>query len=275
MRLIVRTVVCGLAALALCGAAPASAQYRSYRPSTGATGESWHVEFDFGTWSPAPDFGVSGASGPLIGSGIGMQTDLGLQSRLLKEFALVIRPGKKHKFRFIYEPISYSATTVLAETIGFGGQMFAGGATVATSVDWKSYTFGYEYDFIYRPRFFVGFITDIRYDNVTISLASAPVAAATRVRTPFPMLGGIVRIYPLSDVSLTAELTGFTLPGRVRDLTGYDGHAFDIDLYATFNFSNNFGVRSGYRSTNVYYEWELSHDDLTRRGPYVMGVVRF
>ncbi len=106
-------------------------------------------------------------------------------------------------------------------------------------------------------------------------MTDTAVTGGSRVRTPFPMVGGIVRLYPLSDLSLTAEFTGMTLPHRVRDLTGYDGRAYDVDLYATFNFSNNLAVRSGYRSAKVYYEWEGSHDDLVRRGPYVMGVVRF
>ena len=275
MRLTARTLVLGLTLVAVLAAAPAGAQYQRYRQPSGVTGETWHVEFGFGTWSPGPVFAVTGASGVLTGTDVSAQTDLGLQGRLLKEFSLVLRPGKKHKFRIAYEPISYSATTALARTIVFGGQTFASGATVATSVDWKSYRFGYEYDFIYRPRFFAGIITELRYDNVNVALSNPSATGSTRVRTPFPMIGGVVRLYPLRDVSLTAEFTGMTLPNRVRNLTGYDGHAFDLDFYATFNFSNNFGIRSGYRSMNVYYEWEMSHDDLTRRGPYVMGLLRF
>jgi hypothetical protein len=263
MRLTVRTVVWGLTALALFVATPASAQYQRYRPPTGPAAESWHIEFSFGTWQPAPDFKVSGASGGLAGTEIDAPNDLGVQSNLLKEF------------RIVYEPASYSASTALARTIGFGGQTFASGATVATSVDWTSWRFGYEYDFISRPSGFVGFITDIRYDNVTVALASPPLAVGTRVRTPFPMIGGVVRIYPAQYLGLTAEFTGMKLPNRVRELTGYDGHAFDLDLYATINFGRSVGVRTGYRSMNVYYQWEMSHADLTRRGPYVMGVVRF
>lgn len=275
MRLSVRTLVLGLTVLAVFAATPAGAQSQRNRQAPRATGEWWHIEFAFGTWSPGPVFTVSGASGGVAGSDVAAQADLGVQGRLLEQFSLAFRPGKKHKFRIAYEPISYSASTALARTIDFDGQTFASGVEVATSIDWKSYKIGYEYDFIYRPSWFVGVITEIRYDNVSVSMSSLPATGRTSVRTPFPMIGGIVRLYPLSDVSLTAEATGMTLPGRVRALTGYDGHAFDLDFYATFNFSNNFAVRSGYRSMNVYYEWEMSHADLTRRGPYVMGVLRY
>ena len=91
---------------------------------------------------------------------------------------------------------------------------------MATSVDWKAYRFGYEYDFISRPSFFVGFVTEVRYDSVTVSMSSPTATGGSRVRTPLPMAGGIVRIYPLSDLSLTAELIGMKLPARVRELTG-------------------------------------------------------
>ncbi len=275
MRLTVRSLVLGLTVLALLVAAPAGAQYQRYRRAGAAIGESWHVEFGFGTWSPGPVYTVSGASGGVAGSDVAAQGDLGLQGRLLKEFSLVFKPARKHKFRFTYEPTSYSASATLARTIDFDGQTFASGDTVATSVDWKAYRFGYEYDFISRPSFFVGFVTEVRYDSVTVSMSSPTATGGSRVRTPLPMAGGIVRIYPLSDLSLTAELIGMKLPARVRELTGYDGHAYDFDFYATFNFSNNLGIRSGYRSMNVYYQWEMSHDDLTRRGPYVIGLVRF
>ena len=192
-----------------------------------------------------------------------------------RALSLVVRPGIKHKFRLVYEPISYSASTTLARPIVFDGQAFASGATVATSVDWKSWKFGYEYDFIYHPRFFAGFILEARHDTIDATLSDATLTGRSHARTPFPMIGGIIRLYPLPDLSLTTEFTGMTFPSSWRDATGYGGHAYDLDLYATFNFSNNLGIRSGYRSTKVYYEWEGSHDELGRRGPYVMGLVRF
>ena len=67
MRLTVRSLVLGLTVLALLVAAPAGAQYQRYRQAGAAIGESWHVEFGFGTWSPGPVYTVSGASGGVAG----------------------------------------------------------------------------------------------------------------------------------------------------------------------------------------------------------------
>lgn len=275
MRLTVRTLVLGLTVLAVFAAAPASAQYRPYRAPSATTGENWHVEFSFGTWSPAPQLDVSSVGGLLAGSDVSAQTDLGMPKKLIEQFSLVIRPGIKHKFRVDYDPSSYTSSAVLARPIVFGGQEFAADSTVSTSVNWKTWRFAYEYDFVYRPRVFAGLIFDLRHDDASVALASSTLAGATHAKSTFPGVGGIFRIYPLSDVSLTVQFTGMSLPARWRALTGYNGHVTDFDAYATFNFSNWIGVRSGYRSLRVLYAWDDGQDDLTRRGPYVMGVLRF
>ena len=274
MRLTVRTLVLGLTVVTVFAAAPAGAQYRRYRPSN-TIGETWKVEFSFGTWSPSPELNVSTVGGLLAGSDVSAQTDLGMPKKLIEQFSLVIRPRTKHKFRIDYDPSSYTSSAVLARPLVFGGQVFLTGTTVSTSVDWKTWRFAYEYDFIYRPRVFAGLIVETRYDNAGVALSNSTVSASTRARSPFPALGGIFRIYPLSDVSLTLQFTGMSMPVRWRALTGYSGHVTDFDAYATFNFTNWMGVRSGYRSMRVLYAWDGGQDDLTRRGPYVMGVLRF
>jgi hypothetical protein len=218
---------------------------------------------------------VSTVGGLLAGSSVSAQTDLGMPRKLVEQFSLVIRPGVKHKFRIDYDPASYTSSASLARPLVFGDQVFVTGTTVATAVDWKTWRFAYEYDFIYRPRVFAGLIVDMRHDDASVALTSSTLAAATHAKSTFPDIGGIFRIYPLSDVSLTIQFTGMSLPVRWRPLTGYNGHVTDFDAYATFNFSDNFAIRSGYRSLRVVFAWDAGQDDLTRRGPYVMGVVRF
>jgi hypothetical protein len=275
MRLIARTLVLGLTLAAVLVASPAGAQSRRNRQSNGATGENWHVEFSFGTWSPPPVLTVSTVGGLLAGSSVSAPTDLGMPKKLIEQFSLVIRPGIKHKFRIDYDPASYASSVAVARPLVFGGQVFATGTTVATAVDWKTWRFAYEYDFFYRPRVFAGLIVDMRHDDASVALSSSTLAAATHAKSTFPGIGGIFRIYPLSDVSLTMQFTGMSLPVRWRPLTGYNGHVTDFDTYVTLNFSDNFAIRSGYRSLRVYFAWDTGQDDLTRRGPYVMGVVRF
>jgi hypothetical protein len=274
MRLTVRTVVCGLATLAVFSATPASAQYQRYRQAASGP-ESWHVEFTFGTWQPPPDLKISGEAGDVAGTTIDARTDLGVQARLLKQFDLVLRPAKKHKFRFGYAPATYSANVVMAQPVVFNGQAFTIGMPVATVVNWTTYRVGYEYDVISRSRGFLGFIVQARYDKSSVTLSSSGGSQTTRIRTPVPMLGGIVRVYPATSFSLTGEITGSMVPGRLKTATNYDGKWIDMDLYATVNIGRHLGLRSGYRSLTLDYQWNLNRDELVWKGPYATVAVRF
>jgi hypothetical protein len=274
MRLNIRTVVCGVAALVVFSAASASAQYQPYRPSAGSS-DSWHVEFALGTWQPPPALTVTVGTGSLAGTVIDVKNDLGVQSKLIQQYSLVLKPTKRFKFRFGYEPSSYSATVNIARTVVFNGQTFTATTPVTTTVNWKTYRIGYEVDFISRSRVFAGFITEGRYDQASVGLSSPQLAEAVRIRIPAPMLGGIVRVYPAKILSLTGEITGFSVPQALSDATSFDGDWFNLDLYATVNIGRYLGIRSGYRSTKITYTWNDNSAHMEWKGPYAAAVVRF
>ncbi len=138
-----RTILCLVAVLA--AAAPSAAQYQKYTASTRATGETWNVEFGVGVWQPPPDIVVSSKSLGIIGSEIRADTDLGMESSVQTAFTVTLRPAKKHKFRFAYSPIWYSADTILQRTIVFNGQAFQVSLPISSSIRWTGYRFGYEY----------------------------------------------------------------------------------------------------------------------------------
>src|ERR1035437_10141705 len=221
MRLISRCVLCVLAVTALLGASTANAQYQRYRPENRAIGETWHVEFGVGIWKPPPDIVVSSAGFDLIGSDISAQNDLGMQSALLKEYKLVLRPAKKHKFRFSYIPISYSAEGVLSRTIVFNGQAFAVSLPVNSSLEWKAWTFGYEYDFIYRDAGFLGVIVEAKYTDATVNIANPLTTEYAHVKAPIPTIGAVGRVYLAANLSITGEFTAFKLPATSGALQGY------------------------------------------------------
>jgi len=146
--------VCALAVCVLAlGAAPARAQYRPRAVSSPA--ESYHVEFGAGYWNPTADMTIT--SGP-AGSAIDLKNDLGLADRKVAEFHLVIKPGLKHKIRVQYIPISYTQTGTPASALTFGGQTYAAGAPIDSTLEWKAWRVGYEYDFVSNYRGFVGTI---------------------------------------------------------------------------------------------------------------------
>jgi hypothetical protein len=275
MRLIIRCVPCVFLVLAVFGVTPASAQYQRFRADNRATGETWHVEFTAGLWQPPPDIVISSEALKIIGSDIDAQSDLGLDKRILKEYNVILRPAKKHKFRFGYIPISYSAETILKRTIVFNGQAYTVGLPINSSVEWSAWRFGYEYDFVYRDRGFVGLILEAKYTDASVTLTNPLTVEFATVKAPIPAIGGIARVYPFANVSVTGEFTAFKLPTTNGALKGYDGKYIDFNIYGTLNFTNNFGVQGGYKSLTVAYRKDLDRGDLVLKGPYVAGVVRF
>ncbi len=270
-----RTVPALCLALLLAAAVPSSAQYQKYNANTRATGETYHVELSFGFGEPPPDIVVSSKALGIIGSEISAQDDLGMEKQWQWGFNLVLRPAKKHKFRFSYGPINYSAETIMQRTVIFNGQAFQVGLPVNSEIKWSAYRFGYEYDFVYRDRGFVGLVLDVKYSDVEVTLKNPFTVEWVKVKAPIPTIGGIARVYPVANISITGEFTAFKLPTSEGVLKGYDGKWYDLDIYGTVNFTDHVGVQGGYHSVQVSFRKDQDYGDLKLNGPYFRGVVRF
>ncbi len=272
-------LACLLLAFALVPAL-AHAQLSVYQPSQPAVGESYHFEFTLGMWNPTPAITLSSGrlsapAGVVLGTEIDAVKDLGFTSAKFREIGIVVRPATKHKIRFGYVPAKYSADAVLTRTLTFKGQTYTVGLPVNSSLTWKAYRFGYEYDFLYRQAMFLGIIGEVKYIDAEASIAS-PLpdgTASTRQKVPIPTIGGIARGYLARNVSITAELTGFKLPDKL--IGDWKGRAIDYDIYGTMNFSDNAAAQGGYRSMEAKYDATDDHGDLTLKGWYIRGVLRF
>ncbi len=265
----------------LCGgsAQPAAAQFTAPRPPADrAPGEVYWVELSADLWNPAPAVSVTSESLGIPGTPIDFVADLGIAKTRLKQFQLVLRPAKKHRFRVELTPIRYAADTVLERRLVFNGIAFQVGLPVQAAFDWRAWRFGYEYDFVYRKRGFVGVIVEAKYTDVQVSLDS--VVAGTlvasefaRARAPIPAVGGIGRVYVAPSTAVTFEVTGIGLPENLSK--EYRAHYVEYDLYATVNFARNIGAQVGYRALDVGYQIDLDAGDFVLKGPYFGFVVRF
>lgn len=256
-------------------ATPAWAQYAARGLSDRATGENYHVEVGGFFWNPSPTIGISSESLPIVGqtpSRIDFVEDLGIEKQRFKQLKIVLRPATKHKFRFEYTPISYSAEGPIRRNVIFNGIIFPVALPVQTDLTWKAFRFGYEFDFIYRDRGFLGLVLEAKYTQIEATLVNVISNEFVRARAPILALGPIGRVYVAPNISITGELTFFKLPGIDED---YRGSYFDFDLYGTVNFSDNVGAQLGYRSFDVYYKIDNDEGDLVLKGLYFGGVVRF
>jgi hypothetical protein len=275
----------GLRAASLClgaflfGATPAAAQFAA-AGGTGdrATGETYHFEIAGSIWNPTPDIAISSESLGIIGDRIDFVNTLGLATTKFRQLKLVGRPGVKHKLRFEYTPIHYTATTTVETSFVFNGQRYTVGLPVTTDLFWKAYRFGYEYDFVYRNRGFVGLLLETKYTDITATLTANLAGLGreefTHARGPIPSIGIVGRGYIIPNISITGEFSGFPEVGTTGS-SRYGGRYYDFDLYGTVNFNDHIGAQVGYRSLDVLYKVKNDSGALKLKGLYFGAVGRF
>ena len=262
----------------LCTAAPAEAQYgASGAGSNRATGETYHVEVSGMIWNPTPEVVIASEGLGQLGDNIDFVNTLGIEKKTFKQLKVVLRPATKHKFRFEYTPIAYTAQKNVPVTFVFNGQRFNIGVPVTTELKWNAYRFGYEWDFIYRDRGFAGLVLDLKYTELAATLTAASVGAAqfTEAKAPIPAIGFIGRGYLVPNISITGEFTAFKLPEKALNSDDYSAKYYDFDIYGTVNFTNNFGAHVGFRSFDVFYKVKQDTGTLKLQGMYFGGVARF
>ena len=267
------TVSASIALLA--AAAPAHAQFKPRSLNDPATGEVFHIEADASVWSPGATMTVASESLGILGTNIDLKKDLGITDSHFPALNLQLRPARSHHLRFQYLPIEYTGEQRLSRDIVFNGQRFGVNVPVTTTVDWKTYEFGYEYDFIVKNRGFGGFILDAKYTDVGVTL-NAPVLTKPEfasARGPIPAIGGIGRYYFVPNISITGELKLFTVPESVSK--DYNAHYTDIDIYGTVNFTNYIGAKVGYRSLDLGYLIKTDSGAFNLNGLYFGAVLRY
>jgi hypothetical protein len=254
-------------------ATPAFAQFQPRPLNDLPPGETYHIEGAAGFWFPLADISVASESLGIPGTLIDFKKDLGLQNEHFGELHFEIRPVRSQKFRFQYIPLTYEQTVTLTRDLIFNGQRYRAGLLVNSTLDWKAYRFGYEFDFVTTKRGFGGFILDLKYTDVNVKLGSSTVNEFSHARAPIPALGGIARVYVTRNVSITGEVTGFKLPMRL--IENSSGHYVDVDIRGVYNFTNNVGVQFGYRTFDVGYVVETDTGSFTLKGLFFGIVARY
>ncbi|MBP7778555.1 MAG: hypothetical protein KA371_15670 [Acidobacteria bacterium] len=268
-----RSPLVALAALALVAATATSARAQFPMRGSDVIGEDYNVEVSFNFWSPTPTAIISSEALGILGTNVDLVGDLGIEKQLLKDVRVVLRPAKKHRFRINYLPMTYDAQNTLTREFIFNGLRYRPGLPVATTAQFKAWRFGYEYDFLYRERGFLGVLFDVKYTDVNVGLNSPIGDEFTKAVAPLPTIGGVARVYAARNLALNAEMSYVKVPENLSDTV--DGRYVDFDINATFNPHKNFGVQAGYRSIDLTYAVDLDSGSLTFKGLYFGGTVRF
>jgi hypothetical protein len=259
----------------------ATAQFRP--PDPPAPGEQYHVEFGAVRWSPEP--GIVLATDGLAASGLNgvdFVREFGFATKRFTEFRGVFKAGK-HKIRYGKVPVAYVESVQLERPLVYGGRTFGPGFDATADLHWDLWRYGYEFDFLAKPRGFLGVIAEIQHSRVKADLSAregdSSVATLSEVSAPIPTIGVAFRIYPHRLVGVGMELSGIKVPGFVKDRLPddleVDGSVSDFDVYGTLSVTRYFGFQGGYRRLATDYVVDGGSGDLSLKGFYAGAVVRF
>ena len=270
-RLALTTI--GATAIAIAAPSVASAQFVEPGALRPAVGERYRVEVSGNLWNPVLLGSVSSEQFGILGSDIDFVGDLGYERSRFRDLRIVLRPAKKHRFRIQYTPVEYSAETILSRPIVFNGVKFDTNLPVNSQFDWRVWRLGYEYDFFYHPRGFVGVLFDVRHTTMEAEISSIITETEyTRARAPLPAIGIVGRAYVIPEVAVNFELSGFKLPDVDPK---YQANYFDWDLYGTFNVNQNVGLQAGWRKVSTYLAIESDKGDLQFKGVWFGAALRY
>lgn len=253
--------------------ATASAQ-SSTRPRVNkpVLGEKYWFEIAGAWWKPGLFGSVSSDRLDLIGSRVDLVDDLGFGEARFKNLKFTLRPARAHKIRFQYTPLEYSAAGILKRQVTFAGQVFDAALPIDSKLTWKVWRIGYEWDFFYKPRGYIGLVLEARKTQMTAELTSLAITGAAAAEAPLPAIGIVTRAYVLPDLALNFELTGLKVP----EINGrYEGNYMDLEISGTVNITNNLGVTVGWRRLDTNIRIDQDFGDLKFKGLWFGGAVRY
>lgn len=263
-----------IGAVLMLAAVPAFAQYGSVGLSDPATGERYHVEVGGALFTPSPTLLITSEGLGIPGDQIDFVREFALENNTFKQLKVVLRPARKHKFRYEFIPIAYEKEATITRSVVFNGQRFNVSLPVFAELKWNAMRFSYEYDFIYKDRGYFGLVLDLKHTYVQAALTNALIGREfAEAQAPIPAIGGAGRVYVIPNVSITGEFTFFKLPESIDE--DYRARYYDFDLYGTVNFNDYIGAQLGYRSLSVFYKVETDTGDLKMKGLYFGAVARF
>ena len=245
--------------------APASADH-------GGIGEKYRIEFTYTFWQPGLDGNITSDHLGVIGSRVDLTSDLSLESAQFHDFRLVIRPGKQHRIKVQYTPVEFKGNGVMSRDITFAGIVYPISLPVQSQLDWKVFRVGYEYDFLYKPRGFIGVLVSAGTTGLTARIDSVIGSAEATGTEPLIEIGAAGRFYPIPHLAINVEGSGMKLTNLEPDSLL---KTLSLDLSATYNFTNNFGVSGGWRRLDTNLKIKGDSGELDFKGLWIGGSIGY
>lgn len=210
---------------------------------------SRRAEVVVGAWHPGLNLRLAATDRDVPGTDIDLRRDLAMGSGWLADVQARIRVAPRHAFRFEYLPIVGDGRVVLDRDVTYLGEGFAAGERVTSTLDWRVYRFGYEYDFFSRSRVTAGVNVEARHSDLRLGLTSARVDIRGRSRIPMPAVGGTVRYAVNPSLLLTADAAAFAVPDN--DEGTFGGRFIDAAFNTMVDVTPHLAVQIGVRTIDI------------------------
>jgi hypothetical protein len=211
------------------------------------------IDFETGSvFTGYNDVRIPGDKGTLFS----LKNDLKAKTKIFYRLRASYTFNSRHTISLLYAPLETQSEGVAAKDIFFEGEVFPSNSQLKGTYKFNSYRITYRYDIVQKPRiiFGLGFTAKIR--DAGISLSSAGITAEKTN----------VGFVPIINFRLSWKIDdqfGLLLDGDA--LAAPQGRAEDVLIAATYKFSDNFGIRAGYRileggaNNDKVYNFALFH----------------
>ena len=144
----------------------------------------------------------------------------------------------RHTFSLLYAPLETKSKGSIGRDILFAGELFPANTDLEATYKFNSYRLTYRYEIVKNPglEFGLGFTAKIRDAKIALS---SPGTASEKTNVGF---------VPIINFRLLWNMTGrFGILLYGDALVAPQGRAEDILIAATYNLSERFRIRAGYR----------------------------
>jgi long-subunit fatty acid transport protein len=191
-----------------------------------------------------------------LGTRFSLKDDLTPKAAFFYRVRLNYTIKSRHTISLLYAPLETKSEGRVTNNILFEGVVFPANTELIGTYKFNSYRLTYRYDIVQKPKFEFGLGLTAKIRDAKIALASAAlVSEKTNV--------GFVPIINFRLLWNLNNTFGILLEGDA--LAAPQGRAEDVQIAATYKFSDNFRVRAGYRileggaENDVVYNFALFH----------------
>lgn len=180
------------------------------------------------------DVRIPGDQGTLFS----LKDDLIAETNIFYRLRASYTMNSRHTLSLLYAPLETKSEGSVANEIFFEGALFQANTQLNGTYKFNSYRLTYRYEIVNKPNIVFGLGLTAKIRDAKIRLSS-PDLNAEKTNVGFvPIIN--FRVWWKIDDALGLLLDGDALAAP-------QGRAEDVQIAATYKFSDNLGVRAGYR----------------------------